>query len=105
MAGWCRNSKAAAFSLKTNEISGIVTTQYGYHIIKLSEKIPAKKVEFEKAATDIKEYLSQMQQAKAIEPYTLQSEKDANVEILDPILKATEVPQTPDAAAATPAAK
>src|SRR5262249_36535838 len=30
--------ETAAFSLKTNEVSEIVTTQYGYHIIKLSEK-------------------------------------------------------------------
>jgi len=33
-----------AFSLKTNQISDIIETQFGYHIIKLYEKIPAKKV-------------------------------------------------------------
>ena len=38
--------EAAAFSLGTNQVSDIVTTRFGYHIIKLSEKIPARKVEY-----------------------------------------------------------
>lgn len=32
--------EAAASSLKTNQISDVVTMPFGYHIIKLSEKIP-----------------------------------------------------------------
>jgi len=38
--------EAAAFALKTIK-QYIVTTDYGYHIIKLHEITPAKKVEFE----------------------------------------------------------
>src|SRR5262249_35491684 len=56
--------EAAAFSLKTNEVSDIVTTQYGYHIIKLNEKIPAKKVELAKVSPNIKDYLAQEQMRK-----------------------------------------
>ena len=53
--------EAAAFSLKTNQISDVVTTSYGYHIIKLLEKIPAKKFELAKVNTDIKDYLAQQE--------------------------------------------
>ena len=36
--------EAAAFSLTNNQISDVVTTQYGYHIIQLLGKTPAKKL-------------------------------------------------------------
>ena len=38
--------EAAAFSLNTNQISDVVTTTVGYHIIKLLEKTPAKKLDY-----------------------------------------------------------
>ena len=38
--------EAAAFALGTNEISDIVTTKYGFHIIKVLDKTPAKKIDF-----------------------------------------------------------
>ena len=91
--------EAAAFSLKTNEVSEIVTTQFGYHIIKLSEKIPAKKVELAKVAPDLKEFLKQQEMQKRqdeVKSYMDKLEKDAKVEILDDQYK----PKEADAAAA-----
>ena len=84
--------EAAAFSLKTNEISDIVTTQYGYHIIKLHEHIPAQKVAFDKVSPRIKDYLVQQELVKLAPDYIAKIRKDANVEILDESLRMRETP-------------
>ena len=82
--------EAAAFSLKTNQVSDVVTTQFGYHIIRLSEKIPAKKVDFEKVSPDIKDYLKQQQTQKQLPDYMTKLKKEAGLEILDEKLKPKE---------------
>jgi len=79
--------EAAAFSLGTNQISDVVTTQFGYHIIKLSEKIPAKKVELAKVSDDLKEGLKTQELQKQLPDYLEKLQKEANVEILDARLK------------------
>jgi peptidyl-prolyl cis-trans isomerase C len=86
--------EAAAFSLKTNQVSDIVTTSYGYHIIKLSEKIPAKKVAYADAAADIKEGLAQQAMQKELPDYLRKLRKEAGVEILDEKLRPVETSDT-----------
>jgi peptidyl-prolyl cis-trans isomerase C len=97
--------EAAAFSLGTNQVSDIITTRFGYHIIKLSEKIPARKVEFAKADSDIKEGLTQQAVQKQFPDYMAKLKKEAGVEILDEKLKAVELPQAPALPAAQPPVK
>ncbi|MDB6065120.1 MAG: Peptidylprolyl isomerase [Pedosphaera sp.] len=80
--------EAAAFSLQTNQISDVITTSFGYHIIKLSEKIPAKKVEFAEASSNIKSYLESTEIEKIMPKLGPQLKKEAGVEILDEKLKA-----------------
>jgi peptidyl-prolyl cis-trans isomerase C len=96
---------AAAFSLGTNQVSDIITTRFGFHIIKLSEKIPAKKVEFDKAASNIKDGLTQQALQKQFPDYIAKLKQDAGVEILDEKLKAQELPDRSSASAAPPPAK
>ena len=43
----------AAFSLKPNEVSDLVKTQYGYHIIQLLAKEPARLKPFEEAKSEL----------------------------------------------------
>jgi parvulin-like peptidyl-prolyl isomerase len=92
--------ETAAFSLKTNQISDIITTQYGYHIIKLSEKIPAKKVELATVSEEVKDYLKQQQMKthqQDLQTYLEKLKKESAVQILDENLKPKE-----DAAIETP---
>jgi peptidyl-prolyl cis-trans isomerase C len=83
----------AAFSLKPNEISGVVTTQFGYHIVKLHEKTPAQKTEFAKVEKDLKEFLSRQEvQEKMLPDFLKRIKKEANLEYLN----GAKPPESPD---------
>ena len=100
--------EAAAFSLKTNEVSGIVTTSFGYHIIKLYEKVPAKKVDYDKVSSDLKQYLSNQEIQKLLPDYSKKVRLEAKVEILDKSLvmpEPTEAPAGEAPKAVVPASK
>jgi parvulin-like peptidyl-prolyl isomerase len=86
--------EAAAFSLNTNQISDIVTTKYGYHIIKLSEKIPARKVEFDKVKDRVEESLAMQAIQKEFAAYYEKLKAGAGVVILDESLKPKETNAT-----------
>jgi len=75
--------ESVAFSLGTNQISDIVTTQFGYHIIKLSEKIPAHKVELSEVSEEVKEALKQQAIQRQSKDYVAKLREEAKVEILD----------------------
>ncbi|MEK7677609.1 MAG: peptidylprolyl isomerase, partial [Verrucomicrobiota bacterium] len=74
--------EAAAFSLQPNQISDVVTTRFGYHIIRLAEKIPARKVELSKVQEQIKERLLQEAVQKQIPDYVAKMRKEAGVEVI-----------------------
>jgi peptidyl-prolyl cis-trans isomerase D len=79
--------KAAAFTLEPGKISDVVASSLGYHVIKLLEKIPPKKAEFEKVAKELKDLLMQQEVQRAMPNYFARATKEAGVEILDPKYK------------------
>jgi parvulin-like peptidyl-prolyl isomerase len=79
---------AAAFSLTNNQISDVIELPYGYHIIKLLNKTPAKKVDYATVADKIKDFLAQQKTEKLAPAYLEKLGKAADVQILDADLKA-----------------
>jgi parvulin-like peptidyl-prolyl isomerase len=79
--------EAAAFALRIGDLSNLVQTEYGYHIIKLLKISPARKQPLAEVSGKIKEYLLAQETEKRLPAYFAKIKKDAGVELLDEKLK------------------
>lgn len=70
----------AAFDLKPGEVSDIVETQFGYHIIKLTEKNAAATEKFDDVKAKIADYLKSQQAQKAVATYVEELKAKAKIE-------------------------
>lgn len=72
----------AAFDAEEGEIVGPVETEFGYHVLEVTDIQPEEEVPLEEAAPEIEQQLSQQRQAAAFEVWVRDQLEERNVKYL-----------------------
>ena len=95
---------AAVFSLPVGVISAPVKSPFGYHIIQVESRDPGQKATLANSRDKITDLLRQQQEAPLIQPFLMDLQSKANIQITDPRFSAAfPTPEPTPPAAAAPA--
>jgi peptidyl-prolyl cis-trans isomerase C len=71
-----------AFSLKPGEISDVVTTQFGYHIIKVTERKDASTVPLDQVKGQVKQFLTAQKKQQQADQFIAGLREKSTIEVL-----------------------
>ena len=72
---------AAIFKMKEGEISGIIETEIGFHLVKMIEKKVKHPLEYEDVSSDLKNYLAQKTFTQKLEKYLKDLRVKASIKV------------------------
>ena len=73
----------AFFQLAAGQVGPVVRTEYGFHVIRAAERLPAGRRTFEEAAPEIRRRLSRQQSARVMQDWLTQARATARIVVHD----------------------